>query len=113
LKFEADRAEREGNYERVAEIRYSRLKALEDVWNYSYDRVPYYGTNTPIDECYECGFTGEFECTSKGFTCPKCGNHDSDKVSVTRRVCGYLGSPDARPFNAGKQEEVKRRVKHM
>ena len=30
LKFEADRAEREGNYERVAEIRYSRLKALED-----------------------------------------------------------------------------------
>ncbi|QLB12455.1 anaerobic ribonucleoside-triphosphate reductase [Bisgaardia hudsonensis] len=89
------------------------LKALEDVWDYSYDRVPYYGTNTPIDECYDCGFTGEFECTSKGFTCPKCGNHDSTKVSVTRRVCGYLGSPDARPFNAGKQEEVKRRVKHL
>ncbi|POY43742.1 anaerobic ribonucleoside-triphosphate reductase [Avibacterium gallinarum] len=89
------------------------LKALEDVWDYSYDRVPYYGTNTPIDECYECGFTGEFHCTNKGFTCPKCGNHDSEKVSVTRRVCGYLGSPDARPFNAGKQEEVKRRVKHL
>ncbi|AKG69556.1 TPA: anaerobic ribonucleoside-triphosphate reductase [Serratia fonticola] len=89
------------------------LKALEDVWDYSYTRVPYYGTNTPIDECYECGYTGEFSCTSKGFTCPKCGNHDSAKVSVTRRVCGYLGSPDARPFNAGKQEEVKRRVKHL
>lgn len=89
------------------------LKALEDVWDYSYDRVPYYGTNTPIDECYECGFTGEFDCTSKGFVCPKCGNHDSTKVSVTRRVCGYLGSPDARPFNPGKQEEVKRRVKHL
>ena len=28
-------------------------------------------------------------------------------------VLGYLGSPDARPFNAGKQEEMKRRVKHM
>jgi len=89
------------------------LKALEDVWDYSYTRVPYYGTNTPIDECYECGFTGEFTCTSKGFTCPKCGNRDPSRVSVTRRVCGYLGSPDARPFNAGKQEEVKRRVKHM
>lgn len=89
------------------------LKALEDVWDYSYDKVPYYGTNTPIDECYECGFSGEFECTSKGFVCPKCGNHDSNKVSVTRRVCGYLGSPDARPFNPGKQEEVKRRVKHL
>ena len=30
LKFEAERAEREGDYARVAEIRYSRLKALED-----------------------------------------------------------------------------------
>ena len=89
------------------------LKALEDVWDYSYDRVPYYGTNTPIDECYDCGYSGEFTCASKGFTCPACGNHDPARVSVTRRVCGYLGSPDARPFNAGKQEEVKRRVKHL
>ena len=89
------------------------VEALEDVWDYSYSRVPYYGTNTPIDECYECGYTGEFNCSSKGFVCPKCGNHDSTKVSVTRRVCGYLGSPDARPFNFGKQEEVKRRVKHL
>ena len=89
------------------------LKALEDVWDYSYDRVPYYGTNTPIDECYECGFNGEFTCTSRGFTCPNCGNHDPARVSVTRRVCGYLGSPDARPFNAGKQQEVQRRVKHL
>ncbi|CUU25238.1 anaerobic ribonucleoside-triphosphate reductase [Duffyella gerundensis] len=89
------------------------LKALEDVWDYSYSRVPYYGTNTPVDECYLCGFSGEFTCTSKGFTCPQCGNHDAAKVSVIRRVCGYLGSPDARPFNAGKQEEVRRRVKHL
>ena len=30
LKIEAERAEREGNYERVAEIRYSKLKTLQD-----------------------------------------------------------------------------------
>ena len=30
LKFEAERAEREGDYGRVAEIRYGKLKALED-----------------------------------------------------------------------------------
>ena len=30
LRLEAERAEREGNYGRVAEIRYSKLKALED-----------------------------------------------------------------------------------
>ncbi|MGB0895140.1 MAG: anaerobic ribonucleoside-triphosphate reductase [Parashewanella sp.] len=89
------------------------LEALENVWDYSYDKVPYYGTNTPIDECYQCDYVGEFDCTSKGFTCPKCGNHDPSRVSVTRRVCGYLGSPDARPFNFGKQQEVKRRVKHL
>lgn len=91
----------------------NNIEALEDVWDYSYSRVPYYGTNTPIDECYDCGYTGEFACTSKGFTCPKCGNHEPSRVSVTRRVCGYLGSPDARPFNYGKQEEVKRRIKHL
>ena len=30
LKIEAERAEREGNYERVAEIRYSKLKSLQE-----------------------------------------------------------------------------------
>jgi len=30
LKFEADRAEREGNYGKVAEIRYGKLKSLQD-----------------------------------------------------------------------------------
>ena len=34
LKLEAERAEREGNYERVAEIRYSKLKMLEDDINH-------------------------------------------------------------------------------
>ena len=91
----------------------NNLKGLENVWDYATARVPYYATNTPIDECYECGYTGEFDCNSKGFCCPNCGNHNSETVSVIRRVCGYLGSPDARPFNEGKQEEVESRVKHL
>lgn len=89
------------------------LKALENIWDYSYNHVAYYGTNMPIDECYLCGYKGEFTCTSKGFSCPSCDNHDSTKMSVIRRVCGYLGSPDARPFNVGKQKEVQQRVKHL
>lgn len=89
------------------------LQALEDIWDYSYNRVPYYATNTPLDNCYLCQFSGEFHCTAEGFSCPACGNKDSRTMSVIRRVCGYLGSPDARPFNAGKQAEVQRRVKHL
>ena len=89
------------------------LDALEDVWDYSYSRIPYYGTNTPVDNCYECGYKGEFNCTSKGFECPQCGNHNPKKCAVIRRVCGYLGAPNARPFNSGKQDEVTKRVKHL
>lgn len=91
----------------------NNLKALENIWDYSYSRIPYYGTNTPIDECYICGYSGEFLCSSKGFSCPSCGNHEETKMSVIRRVCGYLGSPNSRPFNKGKQLEVMNRVKHL
>ena len=89
------------------------LVALENVWDFSYDYVPYYATNTPLDICHECHYSGEFDATSKGYQCPKCGNHDSKKMNVVRRVCGYLGEPGSRPFIYGKQEEVKRRVKHV
>ncbi|MBS1210207.1 MAG: nrdD [Proteobacteria bacterium] len=89
------------------------LKALERIWDHAVENVPYFGTNTPVDSCGKCGFMGEALATAEGFTCPECGNHDSASLSVTRRVCGYLGSPNARPFNAGKQKEVMRRVKHM
>ncbi|NKY08516.1 anaerobic ribonucleoside-triphosphate reductase, partial [Cellulomonas hominis] len=49
-------------------------KALEAVWDYAYDRVGYLGTNTPIDHCLECGFSGDFTPTERGFACPGCGN---------------------------------------
>ena len=51
------------------------------------------------DSCYSCGYEGEFEATSRGFEYPQCKNRDSGKMSVTRRVCGYLGQPNSRPFN--------------
>ncbi|MGC3963654.1 MAG: anaerobic ribonucleoside-triphosphate reductase [Rhodocyclaceae bacterium] len=89
------------------------LKALERVWDHAVENVPYFGTNTPVDSCGKCGFMGEAHATSEGFACPECGNRDGASLSVTRRVCGYLGSPNARPFNAGKQKEVMRRVKHL
>lgn len=88
-------------------------EALEAVWDYAYERVPYFGTNTPTDKCLECGFEGEFEATNTGFECPNCGNANPKTSSVIRRCCGYLSEPSQRPFNAGKQKEVLSRVKHM
>ena len=99
-------------YVELPNVRHN-LKALEHIWDYAIENVPYFGTNTPVDSCGKCGFMGETKATAEGFTCPDCGNNDSASLSVTRRVCGYLGSPNARPFNAGKQKEVIRRVKHL
>ena len=88
-------------------------KALEAVWDYSYDRVGYLGTNTPIDRCYDCGFSGDFEATARGFECPGCGNADPMTCDVVKRTCGYLGNPQARPMVHGRHSEITSRVKHM
>lgn len=89
------------------------LKALEAVWDYSYDKVGYLGTNTPIDKCHECGFDGEFNPTSDGYECPQCGNNDPATCDVVKRTCGYLGNPQARPMPHGRKVEIDHRAKHM
>ena len=89
-------------------------KALEAVWDYAYNiGIGYLGTNTPIDHCFVCGFQGDFEPTEEGFKCPECGNSNPDKCNVTKRTCGYLGSPVQRPMVHGRPEEIAHRVKHM
>ncbi|MER2131891.1 MAG: anaerobic ribonucleoside-triphosphate reductase [Carnobacterium inhibens] len=88
-------------------------KALEAVWDFSYDRIGYLGTNTPIDHCYKCGFEGDFDPTERGFKCPQCGNTDPDSCDVVKRTCGYLGNPQARPMVNGRHKEISARVKHM
>ena len=84
------------------------------MWDYSYDRVPTTAQTHRLTNVMNVVSPANLNVPAKVLFCPNVANHDSTKVSVTRRVCGYLGSPDdARPFNAGKQEEVKRRVKHL
>lgn len=91
----------------------SNPRALEAVWDYSYDRIGYLGTNTPIDRCYECGFMGDFDPTERGFACPECGNADPRTCDVVKRTCGYLGNPQQRPMVHGRHQEIAARVKHM
>ena len=51
LKYEAERAEREGDYGKVAEIRYSKLKALEDdIKNIQSQLASAQGTNAMVRE---------------------------------------------------------------
>ena len=87
------------------------LKALETLWDYAYDRVPYFAINSPIDSC-TCGFLGESVFKDGKFTCPKCGTTDPAKLHALRRICGYLGEINSRPVNKGKLDEFSKRVKH-
>ena len=88
-------------------------KALEAVWDFAYDKIGYLGTNTPIDHCYQCGFTGDFDPTERGFKCPECNNCDPKTCDVVKRTCGYLGNPQARPMVKGRHKEITSRVKHV
>lgn len=88
-------------------------KALEAVWDYAYKRIGYLGTNTPIDKCYKCNFSGDFEATDRGFMCPECGNNDPETCDVVKRTCGYLGNPQLRPMVEGRHKEISARVKHF
>ena len=87
-------------------------KGYEALVDFAYKHIQYFAVNTPIDECYECGFTGELTPEMDGYHCPQCGNHNPYTISATRRVSGYLGDA-SRPFNIGKQQEVTQRVKHV
>ena len=75
--------------------------------------VRYFGVNQPVSRCFECDYSGEFAADVRGFYCPDCGERDEEKISVVRRVCGYLGSFADRPVVEGKRKEIVARVKHL
>ena len=88
------------------------LEALEEVVRYSYDKTHFLGISTISDRCLECGFVGELgtqQGTYDKFICPKCGNTNPSKLSVIRKLCGYLGSLSERPSIWGKMKEINSR----
>ncbi len=90
------------------------LKGLEAIWDYAHKiGIDYLGTNTPIDECYECGYKGDFAPTEDGYKCPICGNDDPLKCVVTKRTCGYLGEPQIRKMIHGRHSELESRAKEI
>lgn len=91
-------------------------KVVEDIIRFSYDKCHYIGINNTPDKCRVCNFEGEILPTSdtdNKFKCPNCGNEDGTKMSVIRRISGYLGSLSERGTASGKIREINNRVKHI
>lgn len=87
------------------------LEAMREVVKFIYDNIQYAEFNTKSDYCHVCGFDGEIQVNNDlEWECPNCGNKDKNKMSVTRRTCGYLGENF---WNVGKTKEIKSRVTHL
>lgn len=81
------------------------IDALEKIVVYGMENdVPYLAINRELSYCKKCKTRGAFK------KCPKCGAEGSD-IEQLARVTGYL-STDVSNMNAGKQAEVRARVKH-
>lgn len=83
----------------------NNIDALEQIINYAMDKdIPYFAVNVPVDECLNCGYSGEFNNS-----CPECY---SNNIQQLRRVTGYLTGNYKTAFNKGKQQEVEMRIRH-
>ncbi len=89
----------------------NNLDAVIEVIKFIYDNIMYAELNTKLDYCHECGYTGEILIDDNlEWYCPNCGNRDHDKMNVTRRTCGYIGTNF---WNKGRTQEIKERVIHI
>ncbi len=91
------------------------IPAVLTVIQFIYDHIMYAELNTKSDYCMQCGFDGEIKIIKDEhgklvWECPNCHNRDQNKMSVTRRTCGYLGS---NYWNQGRTEEILERVLHL
>lgn len=89
-------------------------EAIIQILQFMYEKIMYAEFNTKSDYCQVCGYDGEIKIIEEDgkliWECPQCKNRDQDKMNVTRRTCGYLGS---HYWNAGRTEEIKDRYVHL
>lgn len=94
----------------------NNTEAVLEIMRYIYDHIMYAELNTKVDHCAVCGSYGEMQMVRNEdgkliWECPNCGNKDTTKMSVSRRVCGYLSS--AVEMCKGRMEEIHERVVHL
>ena len=117
LKFEAQFQELSPggaiSYVEVPNMQHN-LDAVLQVISFIYDNIMYAELNTKSDYCQVFGYDGEIEIKEKDgkliWVCPQCGNTDQDKMNVSRRTCGYIGTQF---WNQGRTQEIKERVLHL
>lgn len=118
LKLEAEfQSYSSGGYISYGEVpnMQDNIPAVIKIIQFIYDNIMYAELNTKSDYCMECGYDGEIKTVAdeKGrlvWECPNCGNRDTDKMSVARRTCGYIGT---NYWNAGRTQEIAERVLHV
>lgn len=93
----------------------NNLEAVKSIIKFIYDNIMYAEINTKSDYCQVCGFDGEIKIVKNNsgklvWECPKCSNRDTNKMSVARRTCGYIGT---KYWNQGRTQEIKERVLHL
>ena len=85
-----------------------------EIMKFIYEHIMYAELNTKSDYCQECGYNGEIKIIDEDgeliWECPNCGNRNKDKMNVTRRTCGYIGTNF---WNKGRTEEIKERYVHV
>ena len=92
----------------------NNIPAVISVIKYIYDNITYAELNTRSDYCQVCGFEGEIKTVEDNgklvWECPNCGNRNKNKMNVTRRTCGYIGTNF---WNQGRTQEISERVLHL
>lgn len=88
--------------------------AVLEVIDFIYNHIMYAELNTKSDYCHVCGYDGEIKIIDENneliWECPNCGNRDKDKMNVTRRTCGYLGTNF---WGRGRTQEINERFVHL
>ena len=92
----------------------NNVPAVLEVIKFIYDNIMYAELNTKSDYCQVCGYEHEIEIIDEDgelkWRCPNCGNKDQNKMNVSRRTCGYIGSQF---WNQGRTEEIRDRYIHL
>ena len=94
----------------------NNLEALEEVVEYMYDTILYAECNVKRDTCAVCGYNGVISLIKENgkylWECPNCRNRDTNKMSILRRICGYIGDAST-GTSQGRLADIADRVLHL